>query len=162
VPLQYGGENLDNFEAHGGWIASAVDLVRFACAFDDPARCRLLKPETIETMFARPAGRAGHAPDGKPLAAYYGCGWNVRPIGSHGGRNTWHTGRIAGTSTLLVRRWDGLNWAVLFNCDAGSAGAVPAAAIDPLVHRAADQVRSWPESDLFDRYLSDSTRASSS
>lgn len=38
VPLPDGAENLEGFEAHGGWIASAVDLVRFASAFDDPQR----------------------------------------------------------------------------------------------------------------------------
>ena len=27
--------NLEGYEAHGGWVSSAVDLVRFAAAFDD-------------------------------------------------------------------------------------------------------------------------------
>ncbi|MEX0867401.1 MAG: serine hydrolase domain-containing protein, partial [Pirellulales bacterium] len=35
VPLPYGAENFAAFQAHGGWIASAVDLVRFASALDD-------------------------------------------------------------------------------------------------------------------------------
>jgi CubicO group peptidase (beta-lactamase class C family) len=145
VPIVYGGENFEAFEAHGGWIASAVDLVRFASAFDKPAASKLLKPPSIAAMWARPDGPAGHEPDGKPKDAYYGCGWNVRPVGDHRRVNTWHDGLIAGTSTLLVRRHDGLNWAVLFNSDSGPDGKPLSSLIDPLVHQAADAVRNWPE-----------------
>jgi N-acyl-D-amino-acid deacylase len=56
APLPYGAWYLEAMDAHGGWIASAVDLVRFAAAFDDPARCPLLKAGTIAEMFARPEG----------------------------------------------------------------------------------------------------------
>ena len=35
----------------------------------------------------------------------------------------WHTGLLAGSSTLLVCRADGINWAVLFNSDAGKDGS---------------------------------------
>lgn len=144
VPIQYGGENFEAFEAHGGWIASAVDLVKFAAAFDDPANCPILGEETIRTMWSRPAGAAGTHPDGTPRDAFYGCGWSVRPVGNEGKRNAWHAGRIAGTSTLLVRRWDGLNWAVLFNTDSTPGGPAPAARIDPLLHQAAARVSAWP------------------
>ena len=34
VPITDGGENIEGFEAHGGWVSSAVDLVRFAAALD--------------------------------------------------------------------------------------------------------------------------------
>jgi N-acyl-D-amino-acid deacylase len=149
VPQPYGAWYLEAMDAHGGWIASAPDLVKFAAAFDTPESCRLLKMQSITQMFARPPGPAGHDPDGKPKAAYYACGWMVRPVGNAGQANTWHTGQLAGTSTLLVRRHDGLDWAVLFNTDADPAGQSLAAAIDPLLHRAADAVKQWPEYDLF-------------
>ena len=152
VPLPYGAENFEGFEAHGGWIASAPDLVRFASAFDQPARCPILSARAIETMWERPLGLAGYDANGKPLDSFYACGWSVRPVGKTG-RNTWHTGGIAGTSSLLVRRFDGLNWAVLFNTDAGPKGKAPADLIDPLLHDAADAVKSWPDVDLFGRYL---------
>ncbi len=147
VPIQYGAENFEGFEAHGGWIASAVDLVKFACAFDDPAKCPVLDARTIGQMWARPPGLAGHDADGKPTAAYYGCGWSIRPVGSTGKSNTWHTGYIAGSESLLVRRWDGLNWAVLFNTADGPAGKSLAGLIDGRLHQAADQVKAWPEID---------------
>ncbi len=108
VPLQYGAENLEAFEAHGGWIASAVDLAKFATAFDNPVKSPILRAKTIETMWARPNGAAGAETDGKPKAAFYGCGWTVRPVGNTGKSNDWHTGFIAGTEALLVRRWDGI------------------------------------------------------
>jgi len=112
--------------------------------------CHLLKPETIRTMFARPAGAPGHNADGTPRDHYYGCGWSVRPVGDRA--NHWHMGMVVGTATLLVRRHDGLNWAVLFNAHAGPEGKFLAGEIDPLVHRAADAVTQWPDIDLFARY----------
>ena len=148
VPLVYGGENLEGFEAHGGWIASAIDLVHFASAFDQPQASKLLKPETIHAMWSRPEGAAGHDANGRPSASYYGCGWSVRPVGDMGKANTWHTGLIAGTSSILVRRHDGLNWAVLFNTEADAAGKVLSDVIDPLIHQAADAVRHWPIQNL--------------
>ncbi len=123
-------------DSHGAWIASAVDLVRFADALNDPENCPLLGASMIETMFA--------SPDGAVEGWHYGCGWNVRP--ERGSINTWHAGGISGTSALLVRRHDGLNWAVLFNTD-GSAKSdkSPASLIDPLMHRTTRRVKVWPE-----------------
>jgi N-acyl-D-amino-acid deacylase len=153
VPVQYGGENLEGFEAHGGWIASAVDLVKFASAFDDPASSPLLSAKGIEEMWARPAGAAGHEEDGKPKPAYYGCGWSVRPVGSSGKANTWHLGQISGTESILVRRFDGLNWAVLFNTHHTPEGKSLSGLIDGRLHEAADKVTNWPDIDLFGSYL---------
>lgn len=143
VPLVYGGENFEGYEAHGGWIGSAIDLVKFASAVE-AARNPLLEGDLCQAMTERPEGEAGFESPGKPRAAYYGCGWNVRPVGTNGKANTWHNGLIAGTSALLVRRHDGLNWAVTFNSDRSRDGQVLANLIDPLIHRAADAVRDWP------------------
>ena len=139
----YGAWNLENMDAHGGWLATAVDLARFAAAFDMTGGNRLLDKESIEEIFARPA--TGSDASG----AHYGCGWQVRPAG--GGRNTWHTGSLPGTFTLLVRRHDGLNWVVLLN-QRDDPSKLNHAAIDGLMHRAADAVKSWPGHDLFSEY----------
>jgi N-acyl-D-amino-acid deacylase len=153
VPLPYGTWCLEAMDSHGGWIASAVDLVRFASAFDVPDQCRILQSASIDTMFARPTGLAGHNADGSSKAFYYGCGWDVRPVGKQGGRNTWHAGSLDGTSSLLVRRHDGLNWAVLFNCRTGADGKELAGAIDGPLHPAASAVTNWPSTNQFDRWL---------
>jgi N-acyl-D-amino-acid deacylase len=140
VPTPYGAWSLESMDSHGGWIASAPDLVRFAAAFNDPKQCKILSKKNIETMFARPPGAAGEDEHGKPADGYYGCGWWVRPAAN--GVDAWHTGSLDGTSTLLVRRSDGLTWAVLFN--SRQAKGEPASLIDPLIHDAADAVEHWP------------------
>lgn len=153
VPLQYGGDNLEAYEAHGGWIASAVDLVKFATAFDVPATCSILGAKAIAEMWSRPDGLAGKDADGTPKAAFYGCGWSVRPIAKTGKVNTWHTGFIAGSEALLVHRWDGLNWAVLFNTATNPDGKSLSGLIDGQIHGAADKVKRWPDADQFASFL---------
>lgn len=134
VPPPYGSFNLEAMDAHGGWLASAVDLVRFASSLD-----KVLDGKHLEIMFAKPAN-AGNAP------AYYGCGWMIRPVGAEGKRNTWHTGGLPGTSTLLVRRHDGLVWAAVFN------ERLRDEKLDPSLHKAAEAVKAWPTGDLFEKY----------
>jgi N-acyl-D-amino-acid deacylase len=144
VPLPYGAWYLEAMDSHGGWISSAVDLVRFASAFDKPAQCPILSKKSIETMFARPEGAAGYNAKGKPRPVYYACGWNVRVAGKNR-TNQWHTGTLDGTATILVRRNDGLCWAVLFNARFNQRGQFLADLIDGLVHEAADKVERWPK-----------------
>jgi len=145
VPVQYGGMHVEAMDAHGGWIASAIDLVKFAREFDSPKSSRILSEKSIAATFARP--------DDKKDAAYYAFGWSVRPVGDKGKANTWHTGGFAGSSTLLVRRHDGLDWAVLFNMDTTADGKYLVDKIDPLVHHAANAVKIWPKVDLIDAGL---------
>jgi len=149
VPAPYGASYLEAMDSHGGWVASAVDLVRFAGEFDRPERCRLLGAKGIRTMFARPAGPARYDAGGKPRSLYYACGWNVRPVGSEGKVTAWHNGALGGTSSLLLRRHDGMDWAVLFNTDSGSDGILLCYTIDTLLHQAVDTVKVWPKEDLF-------------
>ena len=152
APLPYGVECVESMDANGGWIASAVDLLRFAVALDDPRRSPILSAESIRTMLAPPPGPVGHGPKGRPKPDYYACGWSVRPAAQADKYTKWHTGLLAGTSTLLVCRDDGIDWAVLFNRDAGKDGKDYAGIIDPLLHKPANEVKDWPEVDLFSRF----------
>lgn len=123
-------------DAHGGWVASAQDLARFAAAFADPAASPLLSEASIERMWARPAGAEGKV--------WYGMGWSVREL-SEGRLNAWHSGLLTGgTSTLFVRRHDGYTWSILFNSDrsAKESGWL-AGKMDPLIHQAVDQEQAW-------------------
>jgi CubicO group peptidase (beta-lactamase class C family) len=138
----YGGWNLEAMDSHGGWIASASDLALFASSLDDPDHCPILNHGSITEMFRRPKD-TGYTADGKPKAAYYADGWEVRPVGRNQ-MNTWHAGLLDGTSTLLVRRYDGLTWAVLFNTDRDRQNHTLADLIDPLLHPVADQIKEWP------------------
>ena len=148
VPEPYGVFSLEVMDAHGGWLGTAADLVRFAAALDDPAHSRLLKPDSLRRMYAPPPPPAWRRTDGALEAAYYGCGWMVRPVGQEGRANYWHSGSLPGTSSLLVRRWDGLDWAVVFNLRSAEA-KLPDGAIDGTLHQAAAAVSRWPRHDLF-------------
>lgn len=151
VAWPYGGFHLEAMDAHGGWIASAVDLARFAAALDDPNASPFLKPETIRVMSAPPEPSAWRDDSGKLADAFYGCGWMVRPHAASGRANYWHSGSLPGTATLLVRRWDGLSWAVLFN-QRSEDSKLSDGAIDPALHRAAAAVKEWPAHDLFSAF----------
>jgi len=149
VPMPYGVECIETMDANGGWIASAAMLVRFADSFNDIKKSKLLDEKSIRTMLARPAVAAG-LENGKPGPVYYGCGWEVRPVAERQGRYTkWHMGMLRGTSTLVVARDDGINWAVLFNSDSGRDGKEFAGLIDPLLHEPANRIKEWPDGDLY-------------
>lgn len=155
LPFPYGGRFcLEVIDAAGGWIASAVDLMRFAVAFLDPRRCPILKPASIGTMFARPAGKPGLQDNGKPKEVYYGCGWQVRVLDAGRGRaNAWHTGRLGSSlATELVNRADGVNWAVLFNTQNGVNGKELIEQIEEPIMQTLDRISVWPNVDLFGQY----------
>lgn len=153
TPWHYGGWHLEAMDAHGGWIASAVDLARFACALDDPQKSKILLPASIETMHERPPGFAGHDESGSPKDTYYSLGWMNRVV-SGGKLSHWHTGSLDGTCSILIRRHDGRNLIVLFNARVSPYVAHLTRAIDGLLHQAADEVEQWPEEDLFPRFAS--------
>lgn len=146
VPWPYGGFYLEAMDAHGGWIASVTDLARFAAALHDPDRSPWLKPAGWRTMHAPPPPPVSRTKAGALEAAYYGCGWSLRPVGTEGKASSWHTGSLPGTHALLVRRWDGLSWVALFN-QRSEDKRLPDLALDPALHRAADAVTEWPEAE---------------
>jgi N-acyl-D-amino-acid deacylase len=146
VPLPYGAWSLEVMDANGGWLASAVDLVRFASAFDNPASCPILHPNSIAIMYARPEGDAGVEVDGN----YAGCGWFVWPEDRHKHRAyASSNGLVAGTSSYLMRRRDGVNWAVLFNARNGPDGKPLMIGFRDLSSSAFDKIQTWPKSDQF-------------
>lgn len=94
------GLNVRRMDAHGGWLATARDLVRFAMHVDGFAAPRdILSPATIRTMTQPSALNAGYAK-----------GWNVNDQGVW-----WHDGNLPGTMAILVRTSSGLCWAALAN-----------------------------------------------
>lgn len=143
VPWPYGGWHLEAMDSHGGWIASATDLAKFAAAFDDPDHCPILSRESIETMYQRPPGLAGHEEDGKEKERYYSLGWSNRIIGQDK-INHWHTGSLSGTSTILIRRHDGKNFVALLNTRVSPSASHLGLEIDSLLHKMANSVSQWP------------------
>jgi CubicO group peptidase (beta-lactamase class C family) len=151
VPAPYGSFCLEAMDSHGGWLASVVDLAKFAAGLE---RCgapgAVLTDGTRKLLYEAPAAPVSRNSSGSLAPFYYGCGWLVRPAGK-AGANYWHNGSLPGTFTLLVRRFDGLSWVALFNKRSADA-KLPDGAIDPALHRAADAVSAWPAHDLFPAY----------
>lgn len=143
VPAPYGAWYHEALDSHGGWIASAIDLLRFVTAVDGRRPPAFLKPETVQLMVSRPdlsywAGRS----------FWYGMGWLVRPVSNDA--NWWHDGALTwSTYALLVRTYHGLGWAVLFNTWPSQAFGDE---VDRGLWRAANEVTEWPTHDLFGQY----------
>jgi CubicO group peptidase (beta-lactamase class C family) len=130
VPGPYGTFNHENNAFNCGWLASAVDLARFARVYDGTTP--VLSRSSISRALARTAGGSG---------PYYGCGWHVRPIAW--GHDTWHSGSLPGTYALLVRRFDGVTLAVLFDQRDDPSGE-RYTEIDQELQETADAVGTWP------------------
>lgn len=128
-------------DAHGGWVASVVDLLRFVTAIDGrPQHTNLLSLASIATMTSRPS------PPWKPREEpYYGMGWLVRDTSG----NWWHDGSLPGVCTEMVRAGNGFTWALLFN-NRPVADSAFFAEMDKLGWQALTAVSSWPTNDFFD------------
>jgi|688.fasta_scaffold01868_7 CubicO group peptidase (beta-lactamase class C family) len=146
VDLPYGAENFEAFEAHGGWISTTSDLLKFASLLVPlKNQEKVLSQDSISFIAERPPGAAGFDEEKKPRATYHGLGWMVRPILNRKrsgpatalSANLWHAGFIAGTEALLVHRYDQLQWCVLFNSQSSPTGQSLVQIIDPLLHQAA-------------------------
>ena len=148
APAAYGAFFLESMDAHGGWIASAADLLCFATAVDGQRGPALLRPATVEAMLRtpRPAAAAGGSGAGNAEPGM-GLGWIVLPAGD--GVDWSHAGALIGSSTAwLARTQDGLAVAFAFNSMPADAGGLFGAAI-PALQQAVAEVTAWPEHDLF-------------
>ncbi len=142
VARPYGSWFHEALDAHGGWIASAEDMVRFARIMDNPGMDGRLAKSSVDLVLSRPMEIPLKAEEKSPKT-WYGLGYQVRSV-SEGKFNAWHTGLVPGSSALLVRRHDGLIWCVLFNAHGESFSKSAASLIDPLLHKAAGEVKEWP------------------
>ncbi len=157
VATQYGSESIEAGDSYGGWIASAVDLVRFATALDPWSSYKALSAEAREMMFRRPSGPSGHEPNGRPKAVYYAYGLLITPRVGDRTFNAWHTGTHWGSSSALVRRYDYVNAAILFNKRSAPDVTVLAGEfLDNHFHRLVDRVSVWPRGNLFPKFTSQS------
>lgn len=145
TPCSYGVMYLPTIDSHGGWIASPIDLVKFANAVDGfRNRPSLLSAETIAAMRQSPAG----IPD-----AHGYSGWSIEASGawSHAGALT------TGTAAYLYRGADQTEWAMVFNRlpmqEGGSMEDILAffAKVKAVTDILAT-VTDWPTGDQFESY----------
>ncbi|MGW5260948.1 serine hydrolase domain-containing protein [Microbispora sp. NPDC004025] len=142
VPTPYGGFSMPNRAGGGGWLASAVDLVRLAKVLDAPNT--VLNSTSISRMLAKP--ETGVNENG----SWYGAGLWVRQVTGH--VNTWHDGSLPGTYTYTARLQNGFSYAALFN-RREETGSPDFDVLSPLVNAEIGKVTSWPTTDLFPRYF---------
>ncbi|MFC4122122.1 serine hydrolase domain-containing protein [Nonomuraea zeae] len=140
VPYPYGGFNMPNQDANGGWLASAVDLVRWTLAFDKPGT--VLSSASIAKLIAKPEIGVNE------YGSWYGGGWWVRQVTGH--VNTWHNGSMPGTFTYLARLQNGFSYAVTFN-RREETGSLDYDTIDDDMNKVS--VSSWPTTDLTSKYF---------
>ena len=146
VPWPYGGFHLKTMDAHGGWIGSAIDLVRFATSLDGSRSPSVLQPSTVQAMVSRPAIRSW-----EESSYFYGLGWLVMPM--YDDANWWHNGSLPGTRSLLVRTHHGFVWSILLNRrerDWDSGNMIQD--VDETMWQGVRQVSRWPSDDLFPDY----------
>lgn len=111
------GMNVARMDSHGGWLATAGDLVRFASSLP-----RLLSPGSIQAMTTHGVNEG------------YAHGWSVNKV-----PNWWHGGSLPGTSTIMVHTAQGICWAGLLNRRTEGIGL----ALDRVMWRMARAVKDW-------------------
>ncbi len=133
VLRSYGGNDMKTLGAAGGWVASSTDLLKLLLAIDEmPSVKDALSRESIEQMVTPVS------PGMSPL------GW--RRVNKYG---WFRTGTLAGTSALMVRKSDGLEYVVLFNTG-NWKGPKLATDIFRMMERGTRGVKEWPDYDLFE------------
>jgi CubicO group peptidase (beta-lactamase class C family) len=113
----YGNFYLEAMAAHGAWVASPVDLLRFQRAIDGRnGGAPLLDATSINEMTANPGVPVAVVNNSNNLVrepqsgSWYGMGWLVNTAG-----NWWHNGSLPGTQTEQVHANNGFGFAAFFN-----------------------------------------------
>jgi N-acyl-D-amino-acid deacylase len=123
VPISYGSWRQETLDAHGGWIASTIDMARFGAALDvvddgKATRGKLLSPASVREMLSprvemkNPVGQ---------ITGHYGYGWMLKKHDELG-QYAAHGGALPCTAASLIHFSDGLNVAVLFNLGQAADG----------------------------------------
>ncbi|MEO0470201.1 MAG: T9SS type A sorting domain-containing protein [Bacteroidota bacterium] len=123
-------------DAHGGWIATARDLVRLLVAVDGfTTKPDILSQSSINSMVSPSPHNNG-----------YSKGWSVNQF-----NNWWHTGALDGTASIWVRSSGGFTWALILNKRIINANANNFwAGLDNLPWNCVSQTNNFPTHDLFD------------
>ena len=133
VPIYYGGNDMELLGPAGGWVASAPELIKFLTAIDGfDKQPDILSPETIADM-------------SDPHVAGKGLyGWR----GSDKYGTWWRTGYLSGSSALVVRQNDGINWVILLNTSTYKQSRIHRY-VSSMMFGAINHVEVWPPMDLF-------------
>jgi N-acyl-D-amino-acid deacylase len=142
VPYSYGGFSMEAIDAHGGWVASAVDLTRFLNAVGGAAGKQLLAPATVAQMLAKPA-----IPQYRNQDYWYAFGWDIGRgyVMEHNGAITW------GTSSTMGRLPNGLTFGLCYNRLPYDVGKFVTSSAEGAA-TAITAITAWPSHDLYAQY----------
>jgi D-alanyl-D-alanine carboxypeptidase len=120
-------------DSHGGWIATATDLVKFLVRLNyNPQKPELLKTKTLKELYTPSLSGSNYAK-----------GWAVNSANNH-----WHNGSLPGEQAFAVNTSTGFSWAVLVNTRTdGNFGGD----LDRLMWQIKEAIKKWPDIDLFDK-----------
>lgn len=125
--------NVTRMDAHGGWIATPIDLVRFLARVDRFNTVPdILSTGSIDNMI-KPTALSSNG---------YAKGWAVNGV-----PNYWHNGALNGTIAEMVRTNDGYCWSILINTRPD--GDKFASKLDQLMWDIRGAISKWPGHDLF-------------
>jgi CubicO group peptidase (beta-lactamase class C family) len=142
VPYSYGGFSMETIDAHGGWVASVVDVTRFLNAVGGKTGKQLLASQTVAQMLAKPA-----IPQYRDQDHWYASGWNTGEgfVMTHNGAITW------GTFSAIGRLPNGLTFGLCYNRLPYDIGAFVGATSKKLA-AVINRVTAWPSHDLYAQY----------
>ncbi len=127
--------NVPRMDSHGGWLATATDLLRFTTHVDGlQTTPDVLSPISVFRMFDPVVATN---PTVQPInVSGYALGWFIQPP------IMWHNGSLAGTSTFLVRQ-DSFVFSALTNT--GGVYMYPVGS--NLINKS--PAINWPKTDFF-------------
>ncbi len=126
--------NVTRFDAHGGWLASPIDLERFLVHVDGFPT----KPDIISSGSHTTMTTDSKIKDAKNNDPNYGFGWGVPQ---------WHNGAMDGTIAFLSTMPNGYTYAVITNTRPDNDGF--AFNLSSTVQNIVNGVSKWPAYDLF-------------
>jgi CubicO group peptidase (beta-lactamase class C family) len=117
----------DLMDAHGGWVAHPLELLRVVDRFDGRGEVMdLLPPERLREMTT-----------GDSRFADYALGWGVNRLD-----NWFHQGGMPGTASMIARTSGGFNWVIITNTRPASPDFT--LALDRLMWKVLGAVSAWP------------------
>ncbi|MBV9131823.1 MAG: serine hydrolase, partial [Chloroflexi bacterium] len=138
------GFNIARMDSHGGWLASALDLTRFAVHVDGfPRKSDVVSSTSLTTMTTPSAAKSD-----------WGKGWALYTAG---GENNWFIfGYLPGSTSLLARYSNGFCCAAIVNLSQSQDPNFPNGPdtqlqrdLDQMLRDLRTKVTSWPTYDLF-------------
>ena len=122
------GMKVRRMDAHGGWLSSAIDMMRFIVRVDGfNTKNDIIKKSTFDTMMT-----------GSKANKNYGKGWVLNKKN----KNYFHNGSLPGTGAILVRTGSGMSWIFLANARYDNK-------IDGMMWDVVKGIKKWPKRDFF-------------